>query len=138
MGMLLEIADSVMAGSGVVARQSDAVPPERVLHPVRSWLRRIGENDPAITREIVEKARTDPVALAWYLEQEAAARADPVRERLSEQLQSDPGLHYALEVVDADSDPVRLIVAVRGAGTAEVTIPADRYDPFRLLEMIGH
>lgn len=50
-------------------------------------------------------------------------------------LADNPGVRYAY-VTDADSDPIVLAVAICDLATFEMTIPADRYDPFRLMEII--
>jgi hypothetical protein len=50
------------------------------------------------------------------------------------QLADIPGVKYAFTVETGD-DPVILAVAIRDLATFEMTIPADRYDPFKLLEL---
>jgi hypothetical protein len=50
-------------------------------------------------------------------------------------LADNPAVRYAY-VCDADTDPVIIAIAIRDLATFEMTIPADRYDPFRLLQLI--
>jgi hypothetical protein len=59
-----------------------------------------------------------------------------VRARLLWDLEADPELIRAVEVIDPDGDPVRLIVAIRGVGTCELQIDAERWDPIKFLEMV--
>lgn len=40
-------------------------------------------------------------------------------------------------VCDAEGDPVPVAVAIRGKGTCEVHIPAARFDPFALLDLVA-
>ena len=56
--------------------------------------------------------------------------------RLRAELDANPGLKFASEVLDPDADPVLLAVAVRGAGFATLRITKDRYDEGQLLEII--
>jgi hypothetical protein len=51
-------------------------------------------------------------------------------------LEDQPELAYAAEVVDPNADPVRVIIAARGAGLAELLIAGDKFDPIRFLEML--
>lgn len=51
------------------------------------------------------------------------------------QLADSPGVKYAL-TVETGGDPVILAVAIRDLATFEMTIPAHRYDPFKLLELL--
>lgn len=40
-------------------------------------------------------------------------------------------------VCDSSGDPVPVAIAIRGKGTCEVQIPATRFDPFKLLELVA-
>jgi hypothetical protein len=54
-------------------------------------------------------------------------------------LAANPALRLAV-VADAEvkaGDPVPVAVAIRGKGTCEVHIPASRFDPFKLLELVA-
>ena len=51
-------------------------------------------------------------------------------------LVANPLLRLAV-VCDAEGDPVPVAVAIRDKGTCEVLIPAARFDPFGLLELVG-
>ena len=63
--------------------------------------------------------------------------AEARRQRVLEMLAQRPGIRYAA-VTDtgAEADAVILALAIRGAGTCELRIPRDRYDPFLLLDLI--
>jgi hypothetical protein len=135
MGRLLEIADSVMAQAEITGTRNTTTG-EEVLRLVRVWLRRIGETDPKIIKEITGKARTDPAALAWYLDQERETRVDPQRAEVLTLLQGDPACRYAYLVTDPDADPVEMMIAIRGIGTAALTIPRDQFDAGELLDFI--
>ena len=47
-----------------------------------------------------------------------------------------PLAKYAAEIIDPNSDPVIVAVAIRGKAVCDVAIPRDKFDPFVLLEMI--
>ena len=70
---------------------------------------------------------------------DADALPDPAaevrRQRVLAKLAGDPALRLAV-VCDAEGDPVPVAVAIRDKGTCEVHIPAARFDPFALLELI--
>lgn len=51
-------------------------------------------------------------------------------------LRDNPGTRYAIEVVDANTDPVIVSIGVRNVATFEMTIPQAHYDAFALLELI--
>ncbi len=42
----------------------------------------------------------------------------------------------AIEVIDPDTDPVRLIVAIRNVGVCELLVTRDKWDPFQFLALI--
>jgi hypothetical protein len=58
------------------------------------------------------------------------------RPKVLAMLESRPVNQYAFIVEDAASDPVIVAVAIRGVGTCELLIPRDRYDPFKVMELI--
>ena len=58
------------------------------------------------------------------------------RQRVLAMLAANPLLRLAV-VCDAEGDPVPVAVAIRDKGTCEVLIPAARFDPFGLLELVG-
>ena len=70
---------------------------------------------------------------------ESDALPDPAaearRQRVLAQLADNPALHLAV-VCDGEGDPVPVAVGIRDKGTCEVHIPASRFDPFALLELI--
>jgi hypothetical protein len=46
-------------------------------------------------------------------------------------------LRFAAVVDDADADPVRVAVAIRDKGSCLVEIPAARFDPFALFDLVA-
>lgn len=68
------------------------------------------------------------------------AQPDPAaegrRQRVLAKLTDNPALHLAV-VCDGVGDPVTVAVGIRGKGTCELHIPAARFDPFALLELVG-
>lgn len=62
--------------------------------------------------------------------------AEARRLRVLAMLAANPLLRLAV-VCDAEGDPVPVAVAIRDKGTCEVLIPAERFDPFGLLELVG-
>ena len=64
------------------------------------------------------------------------AAAEGRRQRVLTMLAANPLLRLAV-VCDAEGDPVPVAVAIRDKGTCEVLIPAARFDPFGLLELVG-
>jgi len=53
-------------------------------------------------------------------------------------LRDNPEVNYAIDVVDANSDPVLVSVGIRKVATFELNIPKKYYDPFSLMELIGN
>lgn len=68
----------------------------------------------------------------------AAKHRDWRMNRVEEMLNEDRSLHIAT-MTDADSAPgiVILTVARRGMAVFEMEIPAGRYDPFELMDLIA-
>lgn len=56
--------------------------------------------------------------------------------RLRRELAAHPGLKFASEVLDPDSDPVLIACAIRGRGFVTLRIERSRYDGFKLIEII--
>jgi hypothetical protein len=75
--------------------------------------------DPAVTRRAMERIERRRAALLARLE----ANPDTPRVWLTD----DKG----------DREYVILAIAIRDVGTCELSIPRDRYDPFKVLEIIG-
>lgn len=67
-------------------------------------------------------------------EQIAELRAE-LSERIKSNETRDPALRLAV-VCDAEGDPVPVAVAIRDKGACEVHIPAARFDPFALLDLL--
>ena len=63
--------------------------------------------------------------------------ADERIDKVLAQLESDPGLRYAMEThSDIEPNAVLLTLAIRGKGACELRIPKSRYDGIALLELI--
>ena len=91
------------------------------------------------------RARDEPLAglaalaLANPTKAKTESLPDPAaegrRQRVLAMLADNPALRLAV-VCDGLGDPVPVAVAIRGKGTCEVLIPAARFDPFALLDLI--
>jgi len=85
-------------------------------------------------------AKIAAIAVATPAETESDAlpeqAADARRQRVLAMLAANPALRLAV-VCDAEGNPVPAAVAIRGKGTCEVLIPAARFDPFRLLDLVA-
>ena len=83
-------------------------------------------------------ARIATVAVA-NLPKAKAATPDPAtearRQRVLAMLADNPALRLAV-VCDGAGDPVPVAVAIRDKGSVEILIPAARFDPFALLELV--
>jgi hypothetical protein len=62
--------------------------------------------------------------------------AEERRRRALAKLAANPAPRIAV-VCDGDGDPVPVAVAIRDKGTCEVLIPAARFDPLALLELVA-
>ena len=58
------------------------------------------------------------------------------RAKVLAMLRDNPGIRYAIEVVDANADPVIVSIGIRNVATFEMNIPQAYYDAFALLEVI--
>ena len=58
------------------------------------------------------------------------------RAKVLAMLRDNPGIRYAIEVVDANTDPVIVSIGIRNVATFEMNIPQAYYDAFTLLELI--
>ena len=89
-------------------------------------------------RESATVARIATVAVASPPAAKAAT-PDPAtearRQRVLTMLADNPALRLAV-VCDGAGDPVPVAVAIRDKGTIEILIPAARFDPFALLELV--
>ena len=83
-------------------------------------------------------ARIATVAVADPPEAKAVT-PDPAtearRQRVLAMLADNPALRLAV-VCDGAGDPVPVAVAIRDKGSIEILIPAARFDPFALLELV--
>ncbi len=93
---------------------------------VNRWLPIIREHKPGVV-----------AALQQALNDEAlpAPATETRRQRVLRMLADNPALKLAV-VCDGAGDPVPVAVAIRGKGSVEVLIPAARFDPFALLELV--
>ncbi len=57
--------------------------------------------------------------------------------RVLRDLEANPERARAVEVMDADTDPVRLIVAIRNVGVCELLVARDKWDPFQFLALLA-
>lgn len=64
------------------------------------------------------------------------AGAEGRRARVLAMLDADPSMRIAV-ACDGEGDPVAVAVAIRDKGACEVLIPAARFDPFALLELVA-
>lgn len=89
-------------------------------------------------------AKGDPAAIDRWLpaikQSKAAIIAELQLERrrakVLAMLRDNPGTRYAIDVVDANTDPVIVSIGVRNVATFEMTIPQAYYDAFALLQLI--
>lgn len=58
------------------------------------------------------------------------------RAKVLAMLRENPGIRYAIEVADPNTDPVIVSIAIRNIATFEVNITQAYYDAFALLELI--
>jgi len=58
------------------------------------------------------------------------------RAKVLTMLRDNPSIRYAIEVADANTDPVIVSIAIRKVATFEMNIPHAHYDAFSLLELI--
>jgi hypothetical protein len=82
---------------------------------------------------IAELTAHKPAVLAALASSPPAAEAR--RQKVLALLARD-GTRHAVHVEDPNTDPVILTLATP-AGTSEVLIPKDRYDPFAIAAMVG-
>ena len=89
-------------------------------------------------------AKGDPAAIDRWLpaikQSKAAIIAELQLERrrakVLAMLRDNPSIRYAIEVLDANTDPVVVSIGIRNAATFEMNIPQAYYDAFALLELI--
>ena len=103
---------------------------------ITDWLDYIGEHDSALRQGCVRACRKDPELRAYFLK-----RAEEVpckdHERVLRDLEAHPEHVRAIEVIDPDTDPVRIIIAIRDVGICELLVARDKWDPFQFLALIG-
>lgn len=114
---------------------------------LNTMLRRVSvafEWTAADVRDFRQWAQRSPDGLAdarTFLEAEVAKLPAPGlldrRRTVLDLLHADPGLRCAWFLADDGTDPLRLIIAIRGKGAAELAIPRERFDPLALPGLIG-
>ena len=95
---------------------------------VNRWLPLIREYKPGIM-EVLQEAAND-------LLPDSAMEAR--RQRVLTVLAEQPGIPYAVVVDNPDTDPVIMVLGIRGQVTCEFRVPREKFDPFLLLDLIGH
>lgn len=135
----------------IEAGKLTAYPREAITDELRALMR----EHKAVLREVVEQAtaatttttatapagtpagpasvRTPAQAATGHLSAEAV---EARRKRAIALLVANPDRRLAV-ICDAEGDPVPVAVAIRGKGTCEVHIPAARFCPFKLLELVA-
>ena len=90
--------------------------------------------DATVARIATVAAANPPNAANDALDIVTDPAADSRRQRVLAMLANDPALRLAV-VCDGQGDPVPVTVAIR-EGTCEVLIPAARFDPLALLDLV--
>jgi hypothetical protein len=66
----------------------------------------------------------------------AELQLDRRRTKVLAILRDNPGIRYAIEVIDPTADPVIVSIGIRNVATFEMNIPQAYYDAFTLMELI--
>ncbi len=93
---------------------------------VNRWLPVIRAHKPSIVVALQDAANDSMPDLA----------SEYRRQRVLAMLAENPNIRRAVVVDNADTDPVLLTLAIRGQATCELAIPAEKFDPFKLLAML--
>ena len=107
-GAIEEGVHIALSSSGSISAKGDQAAIDR-------WLPIIRQSKAAIIAELLLEGR---------------------RAKMLAMLRDNPGIRYAIEVVDANTDPVIVSVGIRNLATFEMNIPQVFYDAFELLELI--
>ena len=94
---------------------------------VNRWLPLVREHKPGIMAVLHEAAND--------LLPDSAMEAR--RQRVLTMLAEQPGIPYAVVVDNPDTDPVIMVLGIRGQATCELLVPREKFDPFLLLDLIG-
>ena len=94
---------------------------------VNRWLPLVREHKPGIMA-VLQEAAND-------LLPDSAMEAR--RQRVLTVLAEQPGIPYAVVVDNPDTDPVIMVLGIRGQATCELLVPREKFDPFLLLDLIG-
>jgi len=94
---------------------------------VNRWLPLVREHKPGIMA-VLQEAAND-------LLPDSAMEAR--RQRVLTVLAEQPGIPYAVVVDNPDTDPVIMVLGIRGQATCEFRVPREKFDPFLLLDLIG-
>lgn len=88
------------------------------------------KGDPSAIDRWLPTIRLNKVAIIAKLQLECR------RTKVLAMLSDNPGNRYAMDVIDADSDPVIVSIGIRNIATFEMTIPQAYYDAFALIELL--
>ncbi|MGK2941287.1 MAG: hypothetical protein ACSLFJ_06355 [Immundisolibacter sp.] len=98
----------------------------------------------ADVRDFRQWAQRSPAGLAdarTFLQAEAAKlpapSVDARRRGVLDMLAADPAIRYAYTLADDETDPLRMVIAIRDTGTAELAIPREGFDLLALPALIG-
>lgn len=111
--------------SGHIQRKTSAAFTDAERALVEEWLEVIEETDPEARQEWLVQCECDPETLLYTVRRLAGLMLD-----LS-------GAKYVFRVVNPDTDPVRVVVAIRGNGTVDLLVPRSKWDGFLFMEMLG-
>ena len=88
---------------------------------------------------LIRGHKTELLGLLWRAGNNCKFAVDAAmeqrRQRVLAMLERRPEIERAY-LVDGDSDPVRVALAVRAVGSCELQIARDRFDPIELLKLI--
>lgn len=94
----------------------------------------------AVTPELRQKIAAHKAELMAALKAAPVGLAPEIAaayERLKRELEDHPGIKTAVQVIDPDTEPVLMAVAVRGSGYVTLRMPKANYDGFQLIEMVN-
>lgn len=137
-----------------VSGHADSPPAAPMPRPLVAWpadlatlLRRVSvafEWTRVDVRDFRQWAQRSPAGLAdarTFLEAEAAKLPAPGmdarRRGVLDMLAADSAIRYAYRLADDETDPMRMVIAIRDTGAAELAIPREGFDLLALPALIG-
>jgi hypothetical protein len=112
-----------------------AITPEQI-QKIQTWLNEICEQEED-QHIVINKARRDPEALAYFLAQANNHMCQKRQEKVLAMLESNPDKQRAyLTEIEPTTGDVILTIGIRGKATFEMEIPKAKYDAFLLAKMI--